>query len=107
MHALKILFGNPDKNEGFFNKNENEKLTQELENVIECKKAQNMEMTLYILTNYLVQDQLKNTGLLYRRTDRYIQTKVQQLYWEWKNEGLINEFEDFEDTTKSWIVEYA
>lgn len=88
------------------NKLENEKLTNELYDAIIEKRKINLKCTLHILTNYLIFDQLERTGILYRPDDSYIQTKVQSLFWEWKNEGLINEFEDFEDTTKSWISVY-
>ena len=89
------------------NKFENKKLTKEFNNAIEFKKRQNMEMTLYVLTNYLVYDQLERTGILYRPEDNYIQTKVQRLFFEWKDEGIINEYETFNDYTWNWIKVYA
>lgn len=107
MHKLVGKFNLIKKFNEEKNRKENVNLTEELNNVIEARKTQNVGATLSVLANYLVQEQLKETGLLYRASDNYIQTKVQQLFWEWKNEGLINEFEDFEDTTKSWIVAYA
>ena len=91
----------------FKNKIENEKLTQELANRKQELRQQNMINTLHTLANYLVADQLERTGILYSPADKYIQTKVQQLFFEWKDEGIINEFEDFNDTTKTWIENYA
>jgi len=91
----------------FKNKIENEKLTQELANRKQELRQQNMINTLHTLANYLVADQLERTGILYSPSDKYIQTKVQQLFFEWKDEGIINEFEDFNDTTKTWIENYA
>ena len=91
----------------FKNKIENEKLTQELANRKQELRQLNMINTLNTLANYLVADQLERTGILYSPADKYIQTKVQQLFFEWKDEGLINEFEDFSDTTKTWIENYA
>ena len=91
----------------FINKKQNERLTDDLLNAIAFKKAVNIRVTMTVLSNYLAQDQLLRTGLLYEPNDKYIQFKAQKLFWEWKNEGLINEFEDFEDTTKSWIMQYA
>lgn len=91
----------------FLTKLEDERLANDLYNAIAFKKNVNMNVTLEILKNYVVQDQLKETGLLYRRDDDFILEKVQYLFWEWKNEGIINEFNDFEDTTKNWIMAYA
>lgn len=91
----------------FFNREENKALTEELNNVILERKANNLVFTMQILKKYLVNDQLIRTGLLYSTEDKYIKIKAQQLFWEWKNEGLINEFDDFEDTTKSWILAYS
>lgn len=90
----------------FKNHIENEKLTQELENRKQELRQQNMINTLHTLANYLVADQLERTGILYSPADKYIQAKVQQLFFEWKDEGIINEFEDFNDTTKVWIENY-
>ena len=50
---------------------------------------------------------LESTGLLYSSDDAYIQIEVQKLFWEWKREGIIDEFEDFTDETKAWILVYA
>ena len=66
-----------------------------------------MRVTLHILTNYLIFDMLESTGILYRPEDPFIQTKVQRMYFEWKNEGIIDEYDDFTDETKSWIIVYA
>lgn len=91
----------------FLNKKQNERLTDDFKNAVAFKRAVNMEVTMTVLSNYLICDQLIRTGLLYQPSDKYIKLKAQSLFWEWKNEGLINEFEDFEDTTKSWIMQYA
>ena len=85
---------------------ETKKMYEDLNNAIELKRRQNMEIALHVLTNYLIVDQLERTGILYRPEDKYIQTKVQQLFWEWKHEGIIDEYEDFTDETKSWIFAY-
>lgn len=91
----------------FTNKIENEKLTDELNHEIEFRRQVNMIMTMDVLRKYIRQDHLERTGLLYSINDPYILTQAQCLFWEWKNEGIINEFEDFEDATKQWIIEYA
>jgi len=95
------------KIKGFFNKLQNEKLTDEFNNEIRFRKQVNLICTLEMLKNYLVQDQLERTGLLYRKNDEYIELESQRLFWEWKQEGIINEFDDFEEATKSWISIYA
>lgn len=89
------------------NKLDDKRLANDLYNAIAYKKNVNMHVTLAILTNFIIDEQLKETGLLYRKDDDYILAKVQHLFWEWKNEGIINEFNDFEDTTKNWIMAYA
>lgn len=89
------------------NKLDDARLANGLYNAIAYKKNVNMHVTLAVLTNYVVDEQLKETGLLYRKDDDYILSKVQHLFWEWKDEGIINEFNDFEDTTKNWIMAYA
>ena len=91
----------------FLNKKQNERLTVDFNNAVAFKRAVNMEVTMTVLSNYLICDQLLRTGLLYQPSDKYIKLKAQSLFLEWKNEGLINEFEDFEDTTKSLIMAYA
>lgn len=91
----------------FKNKIENEKLTEELENRKNELRRENIERTLNTMTNYLIADMLDRTGMLYRFNDPFIQTEVQRLFWEWKREGIINEFDDFTDETKSWIALYA
>ena len=90
-----------------YNKLDDLRLKNDLYNAIAYKKNVNMHVTLAVLTNYVVDEQLKETGLLYCRDDDFIQEKVQYLFWEWKEEGIINEFNDFEDTTKNWILAYA
>jgi hypothetical protein len=89
------------------NKLDDARLANDLYNAIAYKKNVNMHVTLAVLTNFIIDEQLKETGLLYRKDDDYILSKVQHLFWEWKNEGIINEFYDFEDTTKNWIMAYA
>jgi len=91
----------------FLNKKQNERLTDDFKNAVNSIKTVNMEVTLTVLKNYLVQEQLARTGLLYSRDDNYIVSEAQNLFWEWKKEGIINEFEDFEETTKSWIMAFA
>lgn len=88
---------------GYLNKLENEKLTEELENRKNDLRAQNLINTIDTISNYLVKDMLKQTGILYSPKDSYIQTEAQRLFFEWKREGIIDEFEDFNDTTKTWI----
>ena len=82
-------------------------LASEFQNELNFRKSVNLHVTLAVMTNYLVDDQLKRTGLLYSPYDKYIQTKVQKLFWEWKDEGIINDMEDFTETTKNWIMAYA
>lgn len=89
------------------NKVENETLTNELYERINELRRINVEKTLNTMTNYLIFDQLQRTGILYRPNDNYIQVKVQHLFWEWKDEGIIDEFDDFTDTTKMWIKQFA
>ena len=91
----------------FLNKKQNERLTDDFKNAVNSIKAVNIAVTLTVLKNYLVQEQLARTGLLYSRDDNYIVFKARKLFWEWKKEGIINEFEDFEETTKSWIMAFA
>ena len=91
----------------FIDKQNGKRLAQEFQNELNYRKNVNMHVTLAVMANYLVDDQLQRTGLLYNPHDKYIQTKVQRLFWEWKNEGIINEMEDFAETTKSWIMAYA
>lgn len=95
-------------------------MIRELKNKIECKnfteqffreleerKSENMQITLNVLTNYLIADQLERTGILYSPYDGYIQTETQRLFWEWKREGIINEFENFNPETWTWIKAYS
>ena len=86
---------------------ETSKLYEELDNRKDELRRENVVKTLNTMANYLVIDQLERTGILYRIDDKYIQTKAQHLFWEWKNEGIINEFDDFEDATKAWISVYS
>lgn len=90
----------------FVDKTKCKNLTDEFFNEVRFRKSVNMQVTLEIISKYLVQDQLERTGILYSPHDEYIQTKAQSLFWEWKNEGIINEFEDLVETTKSWIIQY-
>lgn len=71
------------------------------------RRKVNLKVTLHVMAKYLVDDQLKRTGILYSPYDNYIQIQVQSLFWEWKQEGIINELEDFSNETKSWIMQYA
>lgn len=91
----------------FFALQDSKKLWQELNHEIAYRRSINMIMTLDVIENYLIDDILKTTGLLYRKTDEYIKTRTQLLYWEWKREGIINEYEDFNDETKTWIMAYS
>ena len=91
----------------FIAKQQGKRLASEFQNELHFRKNVNMQVTLAIMTNYLIDDQLKRTGLLYSPFDKYIQTKVQKLFWEWKDEGIINDMEDFTEATKSWIMAYA
>lgn len=91
----------------FFAKQDSKMLHQELKREIAYRRSINMIMTLDVIENYLIDDMLRITGLLYQKTDAYIKTKAQSLFWEWKNEGIINEFEDFSDETKTWIMAYS
>lgn len=95
------------KIKGFINKIRNEKLTDELMKEIKFRKQVNLIMTMETLKNYLIDEQLKKTGLLYSKYDEFIKIEAQRLFWEWKQEGIINEFDDFVDTTKNWIEVYA
>lgn len=91
----------------FITKQQCKDLAIEFQNELNFRKNVNMEVTLTVMTNYIIDDQLKRTGLLYSPYDKYIQTKVQKLFWEWKDEGIINDMEDFSETTKNWIMAYA
>lgn len=71
------------------------------------RKIANMQNTMKTITNYLVQDQVERTGILYSPYDSFIQTEAQRLFWEWKDEGIINEFENFNEYTWNWIKVYA
>ena len=71
------------------------------------RKIANMQNVMTTISNYLVKEQLAKTGLLYSPFDDYIRTKAQNLFWEWKNEGIINEFENFNEYTWNWIKVYA
>lgn len=90
-----------------FSKLDDKSIAEDLKNAITSKRYANMRSTLSVLTNYIISEELRSTGLLHRKNDDFILSKVQHLYWEWKKEKLINDFEDFEDTTKSWIIAYA
>ncbi|MBQ2391395.1 MAG: hypothetical protein II306_06460 [Clostridia bacterium] len=90
-----------------FNRMENRRLTDDFNDAVRFKRSVNMEISLHILINYLIQDQLTRTGILYSGNDNYILAKAQHLFWEWKNEGIIDEFNDFNDATKNWITAYA
>lgn len=91
----------------FFIAQDSKKLWQELNHEIDYRKSINTLMTLDIIENYLIDDILKRTGLLYRKSDAFIKTATQTLFWEWQNEGIINEFNDFNDDTKQWIMAFA
>lgn len=91
----------------FKTKLETKKIYEELENRRLDLMRENITRTLNTMTNYLIHNQLERTGILYRSDDAYIQTEVQRLFWEWKREGIIDEFDDFTDETKSWILAYT
>lgn len=91
----------------FFENIETKKIYEELANRKNDLRRENMIKTLHTLTNYLIADMLESTGLLYRPDDEYIQQKVQKLFFEWKDEGIIDEFDDFTDETKNWILTYS
>lgn len=91
----------------FFAAQDSKKIYQELNREIAYRKSINIIMTLDVLENYLISDMLERTGLLYQKTDNFIKSAAQTLFWEWKKEGIINEFEDFSDETKTWIMAYA
>lgn len=91
----------------YIERKQNERLAEDLKQAIRMKRYENMQVTMIVLKNYLSRDMLVRTGLLYSPDDTYIETKAQSLFWEWKDEGLINEFDDFEETTKSWIMAFA
>ena len=78
-------------------------LTTAFFNELNFRKNVNMKTTLTLMADYLVKDQLERTGILYSPTDDYIQCQVQSLFWEWKKEGIINEFEELSEATKAWI----
>lgn len=82
-------------------------IAEELQQTISFRKHLNMKRTLSALTNYVIEDLLKTTGLLYSKNDSFVQNKVQHLFWEWKAEKLINDFNDFNETTKNWIMVYV
>ena len=80
-------------------------LTDEFFNELYKRKAINMQTTLEAIANYLVKEQEKETGLLYSPHDDFIVAETQHLFWEWKKEGIINQLEELNDITKSWIFE--
>ena len=82
-------------------------LTDKFFDQLRERKLANMEATLRTITNFLVDDHLKRTGILYSPYDSFIQTEAQRLFWEWKREGIINEFENFDEFTWNWIKVYA
>ena len=82
-------------------------IAEEFKKAVSAKKHCNMTRTLAVLTNYIIDDLLKTTGLLYSKHNNYVLDKVQHLFWEWKAENLINDFNDFSEATKSWIMVYA
>lgn len=79
------------------NKFENEMLTNELKHV--C-----MQRTLSALANYVLKSELEETGLLLTQDD--LEFKTQKIFWEWKNEKLIDEYNMFNQTTSEWIYDY-
>lgn len=91
----------------FFEKLENSRLQEELTDRINEIKEVNLKCTFETLKNYLAEDMLQRTGLLYNPNDKYIQTRAQQIFWEWKREGIIDFLEDFVPATKAWIDVYA
>ena len=95
------------KIKNFFALQDSKMLHQELNRELAYRRSINMIMTLDVKENYLINDMLERTGLLYRKTDNFIKSAAQTLFWEWKREGIINEFEDFTDETKSWIMAYS
>lgn len=95
------------KIKNYFALQDSKKIHQELNREIAYRRSINMIMTLDTIENYLIDDILTTTGLLYRKSDEYIKTQAQTLFWEWKKEGIINEFEDFSDETKQWIMAYS
>ena len=90
-----------------FSQQDDKTIAEDLQKAITFKRNSNMQKTLATLTNYILSDELRTTGLLQKKNDTRILAKVQHIFWEWKNEGLINDFNDFEDATKSWIMAYA
>ena len=91
----------------YIERKQNERLAEDFKQAVKMKRYENMLVTMEVLKNYLSKDMLVRTGLLYSPDDTYIETKAQHLFWEWKNEGIIDEFDDFNETTKSWIMAYA
>lgn len=80
-------------------------LTDEFYAEMRERKSVNMQTTLEAIANYLVREQERETGLLYSPYDKYIQHKTQELFWEWKDEGIINELEELNETTQAWIFD--
>ena len=107
MSLLTVIESAKSAVKDYLNKKENEKLTEELELRKLDLRRQNVIKTIKTISNYLAFEMLENTGLLYRPDDDYIQAETQRLFWEWKKEGIINEFEDFTDETKNWIFIYS
>ena len=79
------------------NKFENQMLTDELKHVI-------MQRTLGTLANYILKSELEETGLLLTKDD--LEYKTQKMFWEFKNEGIIDEWNNFNDVTREWILNY-
>ena len=94
------------KREKSFSKLDDKTIAEDFKQAIRAKRKTNMRRTLAIIKNYLISEELRATGLLYSDKDDLILSKAQNLFWEWKKEKIINEFEDFEDATKNWIMAY-
>lgn len=63
----------------------------------------NMCKTLYYLTKLVIQEGLKEHNFIL--PPDLLQSKVQYLFWEWKNEGLIDCLDRFSPETEKWITE--
>ena len=65
------------KIKNFFALQDSKKIHQELNREIAYRRSINMIMTLDVIENYLIDDILTTTGLLYRKSDEYIKTQAQ------------------------------
>lgn len=65
-------------------------------------KRYNMYKTLYYLSKLVIDEELKEQN--YIISPDLLRSRVQYLFWEWKNEGLIDCLDRFSPETENWIT---